>query len=65
MQKNKKLALNSEIQTNQILTNNYEVCIPSLSSILIAVRITEATKRLFYSFETWAIAEKFTSFPLL
>ena len=33
--KNKKLALNSGIQ---ILTNNDEVCIPSLSSILIAVR---------------------------
>ena len=36
-QKNKKLALNSWIQTYQILTNDDEVCIPSLSSILIAV----------------------------
>ena len=27
--KNKKLALNSGIQTNQILTNDDEVCIPS------------------------------------
>ena len=33
----KKLALNSRIQTYQILTND-EVCIPSLSSILIAVK---------------------------
>jgi hypothetical protein len=30
------LALNSGIQTYQILTNNDEVCIPSLSSILLA-----------------------------
>ena len=29
---------NSGIQTYQILTNNDEVCIPSLSSILLAVR---------------------------
>ena len=34
MPKNKKLPLNSGIQ---ILTNDDEVCIPSLSSILIAV----------------------------
>ena len=32
--KNKKLPLNSGIQTYQILTNDDEVCIPSLSSIL-------------------------------
>ena len=32
-----KLALNSGIQTYQILTNDDEVCIPSLSSILLAV----------------------------
>ena len=36
-QKNKKMALNSGIQTNQILTNNDEVCIPRLSSIFLAV----------------------------
>ena len=36
-QKNKKLALDSGIQTNQILTNDDEVCIPRLSSILLAV----------------------------
>ena len=35
--KNKKLALNSGIQTNQILTNDAEVCIPRLSSILLAI----------------------------
>ena len=31
------MALNSRIQTYQILTNDDEVCIPSISSILIAV----------------------------
>ena len=36
-QKNKKLALELGIQTYQILTNDDEVCIPSLSSILLAV----------------------------
>ena len=34
MPKNKKLALDLGIQTYQILTNDDEVCIPSLSSIL-------------------------------
>ena len=38
MQKNKKLALDLGIQTYQILTNDDEVCIPSLSSILLAVK---------------------------
>ena len=37
MPKNKKLALNSGMQTNQILTNDDEVCIPHFSSILLAV----------------------------
>ena len=37
MPKNKKLALNSGTQTNQILTNDDEVCNPCLSSILLAV----------------------------
>ena len=32
-----KLALNSGIQTYQILTNDDEVCIPNLSSSLLAV----------------------------
>ena len=36
-QKNKKLALKLGIQTYQILTNNEEVCISSLSSIPLAV----------------------------
>ena len=31
------MALNSGIQTNQILTNDDEVCIPCLSSIFLAV----------------------------
>ena len=37
MPKNKKLALKLRIQTHQILTNDDKVCIPSLSSILLAV----------------------------
>ena len=37
MPKNKKLALKLGILTYQILTNDDEVCIPSLSSILLAV----------------------------
>ena len=37
MPKNKKLALELGIQTYQILTNDDEVCILSLSSILLAV----------------------------
>ena len=36
-QKNKKLALNSGKQTNQILSNDDEVCIPRLSSVFLAV----------------------------
>ena len=38
MSTNKKLALNSGIKTYQILTNDDKVCIPSLSSIILAVR---------------------------
>ena len=38
--KNKKLALKLGIQTYQILTDNDEVFIPSLSSILLAVSST-------------------------
>ena len=37
MPENRKLALNSGTKTYQILTNDDEVCIPSLSSILLAV----------------------------
>ena len=47
MPKNKKMALNSGIQTNQILTNDDEVCIPHLSSILLAVHnVTSMVKIL-------------------
>ena len=35
--KNKKLAFTLGIQTYQILTNDDEVCIPSLCNILLAV----------------------------
>ena len=38
MPKNKKLALKLGIQTYQILANDDEVCIPSLSSVLLAVK---------------------------
>ena len=37
--KNKELALKLEMQTYQILTNDDEVCILSLSTILLAVAI--------------------------
>ena len=39
MPKNENLALKLGIQTYQILANDDEVCIPSLSSILLAVII--------------------------
>ena len=38
-QKNLKISINKIIQTYQILTKNDEVCIPSHSSILLAVLI--------------------------
>ena len=43
MPKNKKLALNSGIQTFQNFDkpNNDEVCIPSLASILLAVQVIQ------------------------
>ena len=37
--KNKKMALNSVIQTNQILTNDDEVCLCSICSIFVAVPV--------------------------
>ena len=43
----KKMAFNSGIQTNQILANGDEVCIPSLSSILLAVITNEESMELF------------------
>ena len=39
MPKNKELTLNSGIQTNQILTNDVEVYIPRLSSIVLAALV--------------------------
>jgi hypothetical protein len=40
-----KLALKLGIETYQILTNDDEVCIPSLSSILLAVLIRFIKRR--------------------
>ena len=40
---NKKLALDLGIQTNQILTNDDEFCIPRLSTILIDVILCRFT----------------------
>jgi hypothetical protein len=52
------LALNSEIQTYEILTNDDEVCIPSLSSILLAVLLVLAKKMKQYNkgLQTTAVA---------
>ena len=49
--KKKKLALELGIQTYQILENDDEVCIPSLSSILFAVYELNSTfiSTLFFS----------------
>ena len=41
MPKNKKLALNSGIQTYQILTNDDEVCIPSILLAVICGRFSD------------------------
>ena len=57
MSKNRKLALNSGIQTNQILTNDDEVCIPSLSSILLDVLTIIAAARDVGTFK-WCIASE-------
>ena len=46
-QKDKKLALKLGIQTYQILTNDDELCIPSISSILLAVVRHLVAKNLF------------------
>ena len=59
------MAFNSRIQTYQILTNNDEVCIPSLSTILIAVTETKSSMTIlrisqFYYTCTW---NKNNSFP--
>ena len=49
MPKNENLALKLGIQTYQILANDDEVCIPSLSSILLAVPVTYYLLSLFLS----------------
>ena len=41
------MTLKLGIQTYQILTNNDEVCIPSLSSILLAVRTKTPHQRIY------------------
>ena len=48
MPKNKKVALKLGIHTYQILTNDDEVCIPSLSSILIAVALLVRYRPRFF-----------------
>ena len=53
MPKDKKLALKLGIQTYQILTNDDEVCIPSLSSILLAVSIQSVPIRRPCQSQTW------------
>jgi hypothetical protein len=50
MQKKMKLALKLGIQTYQILTNDDEVCIPCLSSILLAVPLHTSLIRLFLDY---------------
>ena len=47
MPKNKKLALNSGTQTNQILTNDDEVCNLRRSSILLAVQCKKQNGLLY------------------
>ena len=49
MPKNKKLALNSGVQTNQILTNDDEVCIPCLFIILLPVHSQFKTPLAIFS----------------
>ena len=55
MPKIEKLALNSGIQTNQILTNDDEVCIPRLSCILFAVT----------SIKIWRLCKKIIGLPAI
>ena len=49
------MALNSGIQTYQILTNDDEVCIPSLSSILLAVLRVQLVYTLVTQFHDFLI----------
>ena len=58
MPKNKKLALDSEIQTNEILTNDYEICIPRLSSILLAVKQDGRKSIIYHLFPVQGISSQ-------
>ena len=53
------MALKLGIQTYQILTNDYEVCIPSLSSILLALRRSWIQENLVETFSRCIIVFKF------
>jgi hypothetical protein len=55
MPKNEKLALKLGIQTYQILTNDNEVYIPSLSSILYSCTRAEGFRLFFGRIEIKAI----------
>ena len=46
------MALNSGIQTNQFLTNDDKVCIPSLPSIFLAVLPYHSLKLVWLGVET-------------
>ena len=61
MPKNRNLALNSGIQTYQILTNDDEVCIPSLSSILLAVQTTHKQYHVLSKATTFYTFKKYHS----
>ena len=47
------MPLNSVIQTYQILTNDDEVCIPSLSSIILAVHVIKKLSRKVKEHKSW------------
>ena len=53
--KDKKLALNSGIATNQILRNDDEVCIPCLSSISLAFGIFNYKRYALFIDISWMI----------
>ena len=65
MPKKKKLALNSGIQTNQILTNDDEVCNPRLSNIFLAVVLmlmSNCQKLMEYSFSNFVSFSEYMNF---
>ena len=51
------MALNSGIQTYQILTNDDEVCIPRLSSILLAVKQDGIKSFIYHLFPVVAVED--------